>query len=158
MTANMHVQLHKMFSNETLAREYLEYRRWKLNIKCPDCFSEESITKRKGAYYRCNKCKIDFTVRTGTIFKRSHIKLNKLVHFFYLLVTSTKRMSSTQISRDLCMTQKTAWLLLKRFRKVYGDGDKVYTNSSIPLINITRELNHIADKIFRIRAIEKKGI
>lgn len=32
---------------------------------------DERITSRKGGYYRCNACQVDFTVRTGTIFERS---------------------------------------------------------------------------------------
>ena len=32
-----------------------------------DLQNNENITTRKGGYYRCNPCKLDFTIRTGTI-------------------------------------------------------------------------------------------
>ena len=43
---------------------------------------------RKGGFYRCNQCKEDFTVRTGTIFERSHVPLHKWIYAMYLVVTA----------------------------------------------------------------------
>jgi len=138
----MTTQLSKMFSDETLAQEYLEFRRWRNNIECPECLSSKRITDRKDVYYRCNACKLDFTVRTGTIFKRSHIKPNKLVHAFYLFVISQKCISSAKLSRELGITQKSAWLLLRRILKVCGGHEDVVTG-----FNVSRELNRTVDKV-----------
>ena len=38
-------------------------------------------------------CKAEFTVRTGTIFERSHVPLNKWVYAMYLVVTARKGIS-----------------------------------------------------------------
>jgi transposase-like protein len=74
----------------------------------------ERITARKKGFYRCNPCKKDFTVRTGTIFERSHIPLHKWLCAMYLLVTARKGISSMQLSKELDITQKTAWFFLQR--------------------------------------------
>jgi transposase-like protein len=58
------------------------------------CVSGERITTRRGGYYRCNACREDFTVRTGTIFERSHVPLHKWLYAMYLLVTARKGISS----------------------------------------------------------------
>ena len=53
------------------ARTPREGRLWKNGVACPKCKAKERITTRKDGFYRCNPCKLDFTVRTGTIFERS---------------------------------------------------------------------------------------
>src|ERR1700675_2471048 len=92
-TMNDHVtistfQLFKLFPDEGSARTYLESRLWPDGIVCPVCGEKERITTRKDGYYRCNKCKEDFTVRTGSIFERSHIPVHKWSYGMYLLVTA----------------------------------------------------------------------
>jgi transposase-like protein len=110
-------QVFSMFPNEESARVYLEGRLWRDGVKCADCHSGERITTRKGGFYRCNACKLDFTIRTGTIFERSHIPLNKWIYAMYLLVTARKGISSMQLSKEIGVTQKSAWFMLCRLRE-----------------------------------------
>jgi transposase-like protein len=110
-------QLFATFPDEETAREYLEKRLWADGVKCPECKGKERITKRKDGYYRCNPCKMDFTVRTGTIFERSHVPLHKWVYAMYLVVTSRKGISSLQLSKEIGVTQKSAWFMLQRLRE-----------------------------------------
>lgn len=67
-------KLFELFPDEPTARKYLESRLWPNGVTCPQCKSKERITVRKDGFYRCNADKLDFTVRTGTIFgDTSHI-------------------------------------------------------------------------------------
>lgn len=115
-------KLFELFPNEETAREYLEDRLWSNGPACPECKSGDRITKRIGGFYRCNACKLDFTVRTGTIFERSHVPLHKWVYATYLLVTARKGISSLQLSKEIGVTQKTAWFMLSRLREACGSG------------------------------------
>jgi transposase-like protein len=65
-------QLFEMFPTAESARLFLESRIWSEGVTCPSCKAKENITTRKGGFYRCNPCQLDFTIRTGTIFERSH--------------------------------------------------------------------------------------
>ena len=105
-------QLFEMFPDQETARVYLESRLWPNGPRCPVCGLGERITARKGGYYRCNQCKEDFTVRTGTIFERSHVPLHKWIYAMYLLVTARKGISSMQLAKEIGITQKTAWFVL----------------------------------------------
>jgi transposase-like protein len=113
-------QLFKMFPDQDSARLYLESRLWPNGPQCPVCGLGERITVRKGGYYRCNQCQEDFTVRTGTIFERSHVPLHKWLYVMYLLVTARKGISSLQLAKEIGVTQKTAWFLLHRLREACG--------------------------------------
>ena len=110
-------QMFELFPTQEHARVYLESRLWPNGPQCPVCGLGERITVRKGGYYRCNQCQEDFTVRTGTIFERSHIPLHKWVYAMYLLVTARKGISSLQLAKEIGVTQKSAWFMLHRLRE-----------------------------------------
>jgi transposase-like protein len=118
-------QLFSLYPDVETARKYLENRLWKNGATCPKCKGKENITTRKGGYYRCNPCHLDFTVRTGTIFERSHVPLHKWIYAMYLLVTARKGISSLQLGKEIGITQKSAWFVLQRLREACGDDTAV---------------------------------
>ena len=122
-------QLFEMYPDAESARVYFESRRWPDGVVCPHCGGCERISARKGkriGYYRCGDCKEEFTVRTGTIFERSHVPLHKWLYAMYLVVTARKGISSLQLSKEIGVTQKTAWFVLGRLREACGgDFDKL---------------------------------
>ena len=120
-------QLFERFPDKESARVYFESRLWPNGVICPVCRNGQwdmggvsRITPRKGGYYRCNACKEDFTVRTGTIMERSHVPLHKWLYAMYLLVTARKGISSLQLAKEIGITQKSAWFLLHRLREACG--------------------------------------
>ena len=117
-------ELFKLFPDAESARLYLESRLWPNGVQCPVCGLGERVTVRKGGYYRCNQCAEDFTVRTGTVMERSHIPLHKWVYAMYLLVTARKGISSLQLSKEIGVTQKSAWFMLHRLREACGGNFK----------------------------------
>jgi len=116
-------QLFEMFPDQETARTYLEGRLWPNGPRCPVCGLGVRITERAGGFYRCNQCKEDFTVRTGTIFERSHVPLHKWVYAMYLLVTARMGVSSMQLAKEIGITQKSAWFVLHRLREACGGRD-----------------------------------
>ena len=113
-------QLFKMFPDQETARKWLEAQLWPDGAKCPTCSEVKRINVRKGGYYRCLACGLTFTVRTGTIFGRSHVPLDKWLHAMYLLLTARKGISSVQLSKELSITQASAWFVLQRLREACG--------------------------------------
>ena len=114
-------ELFKMFPDAESARIYLEQTMWPHGPVCPECGCLDRITIRKGGYYRCNHCKLDFTIRTGTIFGRSHIPLHKWIYATYLLMTARKGISSMQLSKEIGIAQSSAWFMLSRIREACGN-------------------------------------
>jgi transposase-like protein len=113
-------ELFKMYPDAESARKYFESRLWPNGATCPKCHKAERITTRKDGFYRCNACVLDFTVRTGTIFERSHVPLNKWLAAMYLLLTSRKGVSSMQLAKEIGIRQASAWFLLHRLREACG--------------------------------------
>ncbi|MYI67568.1 MAG: IS1595 family transposase [Boseongicola sp. SB0673_bin_14] len=116
-------QLMQIFPTSESARVYLESRRWKGKPTCPHCQDETKVISRGGkrlGYFRCRICEEEFTVRTGTIFERSHVPLHKWLYAMYLVVTARKGVSSLQMSKEIGVTQKTSWFMLQRLREACG--------------------------------------
>src|SRR5208282_1461133 len=91
-------KLFELFPDEPSARKYLEGRLWKDGVICPECKSKERITTRKDGFYRCNACKLDFTVRTGTIFERSHVPLHKWLYAMYSVESYARENQNLRIA------------------------------------------------------------
>jgi transposase-like protein len=118
-------QLAQKFPNAEVARKYMEAQRWPDGVICPDCGEAKRIGVRKGGFYRCNACRLDFTVRTGSIFGRSHIPLDKWILGIYLLMTARKGISSVQLSKEIGISQSAAWFMLQRLREACGNDPTV---------------------------------
>ena len=115
----------KSFPNEASAIEYIEGLRWADGIICPHCDSQRSGRMKDSQYHQCKDCRKKFTVRTGTIFERSHIPLDKWLYAMYILETARKGVSSLQLSKELGITQKATWFMLHRLREACGNMEAV---------------------------------
>jgi transposase-like protein len=77
--------------------------------------------------YCCKSCRKHFSVRTGTVLAESRLPLLKWLLAIYMLTSARKGIPSTQIARELGVTQKTAWFLAQRIRETWmgGNDDKM---------------------------------
>src|SRR5207237_8540437 len=82
-----------VYSNEDKARKHLEAVRWPDGVVCPHCGSLEGARPLGGESmgpggYSCEDCKDKLTVRTGTVYERSHVPLDKWPLSFRLMASS----------------------------------------------------------------------
>jgi transposase-like protein len=103
----------QQFPDEQAARLYFEGRRWTTGRYCPHCGSTETVEVKdhKPMPYRCKTCRKHFSVRTGTIREESRLPLQKWLMAMYMMTTARKGIPSTQMARELGVTQKSAWFL-----------------------------------------------
>ena len=114
-------ELFEAFPNEASCVEHLEKLRWPKGIVCPLCASTRkfyNVTRSNG--YKCADCKKQFSVRKGTIFEESRLPLRKWFAAAWLVTSNRKGIPSTQLAREIGVTQKTAWFMLSRLREVAG--------------------------------------
>jgi len=108
------------FNTEEKCLEFLKGQRWGNTIICPHCESDNKIyTYKTGLKFRCYDCGRNFNPKVGTIFQRTHVELPKWFIAIYLITCHSKGISSIQLSKDLKITQKTAWFMAHRIREAY---------------------------------------
>jgi transposase-like protein len=115
------------FHNEAAAYEWVEARLWPNGPECPRCKGTDRIGKLQGkstrdGVYKCYACKKPFTVKVGTIFEDSHVKLHIWLQAIHLICSSKKGISSNQLHRTLKVTLKTAWFMSHRIREAMRSG------------------------------------
>ena len=130
MSHNDHVtisayQFLKEFPNEWTAIQHFERLRWPDGVTCPLCNGGRTTRLQARSYHQCKDCRQKFTVRTGTVFERSHIPLGKWLYAMYILQTARKGVSSLQLSKELGITQKSTWFMLHRLREACGNMEAV---------------------------------
>lgn len=119
---NSLLEVVEYFYDEEISLKFLTYKRWNNNITCPHCGGDKIYSFKDNKRYKCSSCYKQFTAKVGTIFEGSKIPLQKWYIAIYLLTAHKKGISSHQLSRDLKVTQKTAWFLLHRIRFALSQG------------------------------------
>jgi transposase-like protein len=109
------------FPNEEAARKFFEGNRWRDGVTCPHCgsLSISECKDHKPMAYRCRDCRQHFSVRTGTVLAESRLPLQKWLMAIYMMTTARKGIPSTQVARELGITQKSAWFLCQRIRETW---------------------------------------
>ena len=110
------------FPNEESARKYFELRSIGMVVSVVLIVVltiSPNVRITTPMPYRCRKCRKFFRVRFGTILEESKLPLHKWLMCMYLLATSRKGISSIQVSKELGITQKSAWFLCQRIREFW---------------------------------------
>lgn len=112
------LELLKTFPDEQSCIDHLVSVRWRFGVVSP--FKPDSkVYKCKNNRYKCKESGKYFNVKTGTLFDNSKIPLQKWFLAIGLITAHKKGMSSTQLARDIDVTQKTDWFLLHRVRNCF---------------------------------------
>jgi transposase-like protein len=91
---------------------------------CPVCGKQDHYWLATQARWKCKACKKQFSVKVGTVFEDSPLPLDKWLTALWMLVNCKNGISSYEIAAVIGVTQKSAWFMLQRLRKVLQDGDK----------------------------------
>lgn len=118
----------KAFPDDQTCIAHLTELRWEGNVVSP--FDPESkVYTCKGNKYKCKSTGKYFNVKTGTLFDNTKIELQKWFLAIWVVTSHKKGISSLQLSRDIDVTQKTAWFMLQRIRNCFGfDNDSELDN------------------------------
>lgn len=111
----------KLIPDEEAARLYFENKRWGDTPCCGHCGSTNVVETKdhKPMPYRCRDCRKHFSVRTGSVLAESRLGLHKWLMAIYMMTTARKGIPSTQMARELGITQKSAWFLAQRIRETW---------------------------------------
>ena len=119
---NTILDLINAFPTEQSCIDHLEELRWNGNVISP-FDSSSKVYKCANNRYRCKETGKYFNVKTATLFDNTKVKLQKWFLAIWLVTSHKKGISSIQLSKDIGVTQKTAWFMLQRIRNCFGFND-----------------------------------
>lgn len=110
------MNLVEQYNSDDACRGILVKLRWPDGVVCPRCQSKSIRNSYTRDQFDCADCGYQFSVITGTIFKDTHLPLQKWFVAIYLMIESKKGISANQMKRTLNVSYKTAWYLCHRIR------------------------------------------
>jgi len=125
------------YKDENSCRDFLFEKRFPNGFICPkcECCSHGIYAKRN--LYQCSECRYQCSVTAGTVMHKTHIPLNKWFIAMYLLAKDKRGCSAVRLSKELKISYKSAWFLLKRLQTAMGQRDSEYVLSGIVEVDDT---------------------
>lgn len=107
----------RLTETEEKAIAFTEDLRWRGDIACHRCgsVSISRLANRPGRY-RCRGCRKQFSVRTGTPMESSRLPVSVWLRGLWLILSSSKGISSLKLGEMLGIQQRSAWFLAHRVR------------------------------------------
>ena len=111
----------KEFPSEPKIVEYFCNIRYGNNFTCRHCGSADIYATYDNRKMQCPACKNTFSVFAGTIFEKSSTDLKKWFYAIHLFLNGKKGISALQLQREIGVTYKTAWRMLRQIRLAMGN-------------------------------------
>ena len=116
----------RYFSDEQVCIETVAGLKWTNGPECPKCASKAArqhwlATQKR---WQCRDCGKQYSVKVGTIFEDSAIKLDKWLTAMWMLANCKNGVSSYEVAKAIGVTQKSAWFMLHRIRESMRDDRK----------------------------------
>lgn len=104
-------------TEESIIKYYVDVR-YKGVLTCPHCNSKVKIYRfrKRPKYCQCNNCNNTFSVFSGTIFEKSRTSIQGWFFAINLFLNAKKGMSSLEMKRNIGVTKKCSWRMLKQIR------------------------------------------
>jgi transposase-like protein len=91
---------------------------------CPKCGSVALYNLPRRKMWRCKECPCQFSVTSGTIFAGRKLSVRDILAAIAIFTNGAKGMSALQLSRDLDVQYKTAFVMAHKLREAMGASDK----------------------------------
>lgn len=111
------IEYNKSFATEHQCKSYLEDLKWGNGFHCVICNHDQYFKGYRSFTRVCKKCKRIDSVTANTLFDKVKFGLHKAFWIVFEMSTSSKSLSSMQVSKRLDITQKTAWLFMQKVRR-----------------------------------------
>lgn len=155
-----------MRMSETDARTAFRKIRWSEtdgDPVCPECGCCESYDLKTRQVFKCKGCGKQYSITSGTIFHSRKLAVRDILAAIAVFINGAKGYSALQLSRDLSVDYKTAFVMLHKVREAIkiarGEGalsgdvevDGAYFGGYV------KPTNEVKDRKDRRKAVNQSG-
>jgi transposase-like protein len=115
-------EFNKKFPSQIACIQHFIHLYYEDGAKCRHC-NHPKVYHRKDLpkKFDCTHCRNSFSIFKGTIMEKSRTDLRKWLYAIHLFLNSKKGVSGYQLQREIGVTYKTAWRMLKQIRLAMGN-------------------------------------
>ncbi len=84
---------------------------------CPECGCVDHYDLKTRQVYKCKGCSKQYSITSGTIFASRKLRVRDILAAIAIFINGAKGYSALQLSRDLGVDYKTAFVLLHKVRE-----------------------------------------
>lgn len=106
----------RTFSDENTCIETLSALRWPGGVRCGFCSAPRPLWSERSHVWRCQECRKQFGVKTGTIFENTALPLGKWLVAAWMFVEWNGRVGPWELQRTIGVRREVATSMLKRLR------------------------------------------
>jgi hypothetical protein len=117
-------EFQQRFTTDNQCFAYLSAEKWKDGYECSKCGHTHYCQGNTLYSRQCTRCKQIDSPTSGTLFHKVKFSLLKAFYIVYFVSTNKKGISSTELSRKLCLRQKTCWYFKRKVMKAMESSDK----------------------------------
>ena len=114
------IEFMELYATEEDCRQAIFEHRWPHGFSCRRCGHDRAWPLRGRGLYECANCHYQGSVTAGTIFHKTRTDLRKWFLAIWLLASTKKAPSAAELSRQLGVTVKTAWLVRRKIQHAMG--------------------------------------
>ena len=112
----------ELFPSSDACLDYLKERSHPDGATCPKCGKKTKFHRLKSRpAYSCQYCGHQAYPTSGTIFERSTTSLQVWFWAIYLVSSTRGKIPAKQLQREIGVTYKTAWRMLREIRALLGE-------------------------------------
>ena len=116
----------KLYGTDDLCHAALVAMRWPDGFVCPKCEGRRHSFLRAKRLFQCTGCRLQTSVKAGTIFHQSHTPLTKWFLAMHLLASSKNDIAGLELARQLDVKWDTAWLIKQKLMEVMRQRNSIY--------------------------------
>lgn len=121
----------KFFSNPETCFWFVAEMRWPDGVECPRCGGGGFSFLKSRMMFKCKTCTKQYSVKVGTIFEDSPVGLDKWLTAMWLISSAKNGVSSCEVARSIGVTQKSAWFMMHRIRRVMKTGSFIKMSGEV---------------------------
>lgn len=116
----------KRYGTEAQCHDALVKMRWPSGFVCPKCAETKHAYCVPRQVFQCRACRVQTSVRAGTIFHKSKTPLTKWFLAMHLLTASKNDIAALEMARQMDVKWDTAWTIKQKLMEVMLQRNSIY--------------------------------